>query len=98
MPGNDLLSHNVVPSALERFTVEFGMGSSGGVPQESPGKRRMFWIAQCVAATVMAGLDPAIHGCFSTWIPACAEMTANAARLRMIWISFRHLTFEVSID
>jgi hypothetical protein len=44
MPGNDLLSHSVVPSALERFTVEFGMGSSGGVPLKSPGKRRMFWI------------------------------------------------------
>ena len=42
MPGNDLLSHSVVPSALERFTVEFGMGSSGGVPLKSPGKRRMF--------------------------------------------------------
>ena len=32
MPGDDLLSHDVVPSAQERFTVEFGMGSSGGVP------------------------------------------------------------------
>jgi hypothetical protein len=31
----------VVPSAQERFTVEFGMGSSGGVPLLSPGKRRM---------------------------------------------------------
>ena len=41
MPGDDLLSHSVVPSALERFTVEFEMGSSGGVPLLSPGKRRM---------------------------------------------------------
>jgi hypothetical protein len=41
MPGDDLLSHDVVPSAQERFTVEFGMGSSGGVPLLSPGKRRM---------------------------------------------------------
>ena len=32
MPGDDLLSHSVVPSAQERFTVEFEMGSSGGVP------------------------------------------------------------------
>ena len=32
MPGDDLLSHSVVPSALERFTVEFEMGSSGGAP------------------------------------------------------------------
>ena len=32
MPGDDLLSHGVVPSAQERFTVEFEMGSSGGVP------------------------------------------------------------------
>ena len=36
----------VVPSALERFTVEFGMGSSGGAPLKSPGKRRMFWPAR----------------------------------------------------
>ena len=43
MPGGDLLSRGAVPSAQERFTVEFGMGSSGGVPLEPPGKRSMLW-------------------------------------------------------
>jgi hypothetical protein len=31
-----------VPSALERFTAEFEMGSGGGAPPESPGKQSTF--------------------------------------------------------
>jgi hypothetical protein len=31
-----------VPSALERFTAEFEMGSGGGAPPKSPGKQKTF--------------------------------------------------------
>lgn len=40
MPGNDLLSHgnSALPSAMHRFTAEFGMGSGGSNALISPGK------------------------------------------------------------
>ena len=44
-----------VPSALERFTAEFEMGSGGGAPPESPGKRstaQIWSLARCLRALI----------------------------------------------
>ena len=43
-----------VPSALERFTAEFEMGSGGGAPPESPGKLSTFHDLVCSARCLQA--------------------------------------------